>query len=147
MISDSTHDEIDAGLMCPQISMRICHPSVMMRAVAVREAGCYRDEFSTGEDLDLFLRLAEIGKLANLPDVLFEYRQHLGSITHFFKGCRENMRRPRSRRPGKRRGTAMDPGRFPETNITTPVEQGNLSKMGLVGVECRQCTNGEKIRD
>ena len=32
--------------------------------------------------MDLFIRLAEIGKLANLPDVLVEYRQHLSSISY-----------------------------------------------------------------
>ena len=30
----------------------------------------------------LFLRLAEIGKLANLPEVLLHYRQHLESTNH-----------------------------------------------------------------
>ena len=29
---------------------------------------------------DMFLRLAEIGRLANLPKVLLEYRQHLHSL-------------------------------------------------------------------
>jgi hypothetical protein len=30
----------------------------------------------------LFLRLAEIGKLANLPDVLLKYRLHFNSVCH-----------------------------------------------------------------
>jgi hypothetical protein len=32
--------------------------------------------------MDLFLRLAEFGKLANLDEVLLEYRQHLSSIAY-----------------------------------------------------------------
>jgi GT2 family glycosyltransferase len=58
------------------------HPSVMMRRDAVEEVGRYRKEFQHAEDIDLYLRLAEHGGLANLPDVLHRYRQHLTSINH-----------------------------------------------------------------
>lgn len=34
----------------------------------------YHEKYQHAEDLDLFLRLAEIGELANLPDVLLQYR-------------------------------------------------------------------------
>jgi hypothetical protein len=40
--------------------------------------GKYR-EFSMMEDFDLFLRLAEHGRLTNLPEVLLEYRVHSGN--------------------------------------------------------------------
>ena len=53
-----------------------------MRLSAIKQVGSYRDEFNTLEDLDLFLRLAEVGKLANLPDILLHYRQHFASVTH-----------------------------------------------------------------
>jgi len=49
---------------------------------ALKQIGGYRDEFNTLEDLDLFLRLGEVGKLANLPDILLHYRQHFASVTH-----------------------------------------------------------------
>ena len=52
----------------------------MMRKEAVLAVGAYRREFQWAEDMDLFLRLAEIGKLANLPDVLLQYRQHPDSV-------------------------------------------------------------------
>jgi hypothetical protein len=42
----------------------------------------YRVEMEPSEDLDLFLRLAERGKIANLPDVLLHYRQHVKSVNH-----------------------------------------------------------------
>jgi hypothetical protein len=45
----------------------------------VSRVGNYRLKYECSEDLDLFLRLAEIGKLANLPDVLHKYRHHLSS--------------------------------------------------------------------
>ena len=34
------------------------------------------------EDLDLYLRLSELGRLANLPDVHLHYRQHLQSVNY-----------------------------------------------------------------
>jgi glycosyltransferase involved in cell wall biosynthesis len=58
----------------------IAHPSVAMRKSAVVGIGGYRTEFARAQDIDLFLRLAEVGQLANLPEVLLDYRQHLNSI-------------------------------------------------------------------
>jgi glycosyltransferase involved in cell wall biosynthesis len=52
------------------------HPSVMMRRAAVEAVGGYRSGFEPAEDHDLFLRLGEVGRLANLPEVLMKYRQH-----------------------------------------------------------------------
>jgi glycosyltransferase involved in cell wall biosynthesis len=73
------HDEIDAELL-NGVGWAIVHPAAMLRRDAVEEVGRYRPEWQWVEDLDLFLRLAEIGKLANLPDQLLRYRQHTESI-------------------------------------------------------------------
>jgi hypothetical protein len=54
----------------------------MMRAEAVKKVGGYRDQFDNSEDLDLFLRLAEVGRLANLPEALVKYRRHPQSVNH-----------------------------------------------------------------
>lgn len=51
-----------------------------MRKSLVLACGGYRDQFPHAEDLDLFLRLAEVGRLANLPEVLLDYRQYQDSI-------------------------------------------------------------------
>ncbi|HVE16061.1 MAG TPA: glycosyltransferase, partial [Chthoniobacterales bacterium] len=63
------------GLENEEIQQRILagdcvlnHPSVMMRRHALESVGGYRPEFEPAEDLDLWLRLAEIGRLANLAD-------------------------------------------------------------------------------
>ena len=60
----------------------ICHPGCVYRLDAVRRVGNYRQEFNNSEDLDLWLRLAETGRVANLPDVLLKYRRDLGSVSH-----------------------------------------------------------------
>jgi hypothetical protein len=55
----------------------VCQPSCMIRADAARKTGGYR--LPRGEDFDLFLRLSEVGLLANLEHRLHTYRIHLGS--------------------------------------------------------------------
>jgi glycosyltransferase involved in cell wall biosynthesis len=73
------HEQIDADLL-KGIGWTIVHPAAMFRAEAVRQVGGYREQFRTSQDLDLWLRLAEIGRLANLPEVLTRYRQHFDSV-------------------------------------------------------------------
>lgn len=63
------------------LSGRIVHPSVMLRAGTLKEIGGYREHLSTGQDYDLFLRLGEIGRIGNLPEVLLRYRLHLGCVS------------------------------------------------------------------
>jgi glycosyltransferase involved in cell wall biosynthesis len=69
------HEAIDAELLRGR-GTALVHPSVALRRAAVLSVGNYRTECPWAEDLDLFLRLAERGRLANLPDALLEYRQH-----------------------------------------------------------------------
>ncbi len=54
----------------------------MMRADAVRQMGGYRAALDHAEDYDLWLRMAERHRLANLPDRLLCYRHHAGK-----RGC------------------------------------------------------------
>jgi glycosyltransferase involved in cell wall biosynthesis len=78
---ETSHEAIDAA----HISRRggaISHPAAMMRREALEAVGGYREEYPCAQDFDLFLRLAEIGRLANLPDTLFKYRQHFQMVSH-----------------------------------------------------------------
>ncbi|MBC7784653.1 MAG: glycosyltransferase [Burkholderiales bacterium] len=76
-----THEEIDADLLKGR-GGSVVHPSAMMRADALWKVGGYREKYNNSEDLDLWLRLAEIGRVANLPDVLLKYRRHPDSVSH-----------------------------------------------------------------
>jgi len=69
----------------------LIHPTVIFRRAAVEQVGGYRQQYNWIEDLDLFLRLSEIGQLANLPDVFLHYRQHLKSVNRT-QGTREALR-------------------------------------------------------
>ena len=53
----------------------ICHPSVLMRRDAVRAVGGYHHAYKHCEDYDLWLRMSEHVRMANLPDRLLLYRQ------------------------------------------------------------------------
>ena len=55
-------------------------PTTMMRRELALRVGGFREPFRMGEDFDLLLRLSEIGKMANLSDTLYLYRQHLASV-------------------------------------------------------------------
>lgn len=61
----------------------IGNPTAMFRTRALRDAGLYRQPFSHCEDYDLFLRLADIADIENLPDVLFHYRRSPGQMSTF----------------------------------------------------------------
>lgn len=54
----------------------LVHPAVVFRRAALDVAGPYAPEFCKAEDLDLFLRIARVGRLANLPTPLLRYRLH-----------------------------------------------------------------------
>jgi glycosyltransferase involved in cell wall biosynthesis len=53
----------------------LCHPSVVMRRDAVRAVGGYHRAYRHCEDYDLWLRLSENVRMANLPERLLLYRQ------------------------------------------------------------------------
>ena len=72
-----THEEIEAAHLRGESSIH--HPAVMMRPEALRRVGGYRKEFMPCEDFDLWLRLGEVGRLANLPERLLTKRLMAGS--------------------------------------------------------------------
>jgi hypothetical protein len=59
----------------------ICHPTALFRAEPVRRIGAYRPWAFPAEDLDLWLRLGEVGELDNLDQCVLKYRLHPCSIS------------------------------------------------------------------
>ena len=57
------------------------HPGVMYKKSAVVLAGMYREKFPYIEDWDLWTRLAEQGKIFNLPETTVYYRIHSNQST------------------------------------------------------------------
>jgi glycosyltransferase involved in cell wall biosynthesis/SAM-dependent methyltransferase len=70
----TTPSEIEAGLQ--QGYSTLAHPAVAFRRDIVQAAGGYRTAFNHAEDLDLWLRISERHRIANLPDLLVDLRSH-----------------------------------------------------------------------
>jgi glycosyltransferase involved in cell wall biosynthesis len=75
------HDAIEAELLRGS-GWSLPQPVATLRRSAFERVGGYRQQFSNSEDLDLFLRIALVGRLANLPEPLVEWRRHLASVNH-----------------------------------------------------------------
>jgi len=72
----SEHHLIDDSYMLKYKSFGLLHPTAILRRLSMLQINGYRNEFTYAEDNDLFLRLAEIGQLSNIIEVLFRYRIH-----------------------------------------------------------------------
>jgi glycosyltransferase involved in cell wall biosynthesis len=107
------HDAIDARHMAC-CGGALANPTAMLRREAVIRAGGYRSEFQIGaEDFDLLLRLAEVGRLANLPNILVRYRLHDQSLTARFTGEQRELALPAIREACVRRGIDFRPPDIP----------------------------------
>ena len=72
----TTHEDIIDVLM--NGGHAICHPTIFCRKAVFDEIGGYKA--GLGEEWDIFLRIGEQWKLANLNDCLLNYRYHGTSI-------------------------------------------------------------------
>jgi glycosyltransferase involved in cell wall biosynthesis len=72
------HDAIYSRLRGGALSL--VHPSIMCRTDVLRRAGGYQFAGS-GEDWDMFLRVGEISRLANLIEALFLWRVRPSSVS------------------------------------------------------------------
>jgi len=79
------HDAMDAGHL-DNGKKSTQFPSSFIRRDALVKVGGFDPALKGGEDLDILLKLAEIGRLGCLPEVLYNYRQHLASMCQSMKG-------------------------------------------------------------
>jgi hypothetical protein len=68
--------ELKRGV-CP-----LMHGSVMLRVDVLSQCGVYKPVFSHMQDVELWLRLSRYHRLANMREVLCQFRKHDLSITH-----------------------------------------------------------------
>lgn len=59
----------------------IGHPSIMVRASALKQVGGYDPSFKQACDIDLYFRLSAIGSFAFVPQPLLHYRIHPGQMS------------------------------------------------------------------
>jgi glycosyltransferase involved in cell wall biosynthesis len=60
--------------------LRLIHPATVMRRDTLLAVGGYRAESFPSDDLDLWIRLADIGEFGNIPEPLLRYRRHENTI-------------------------------------------------------------------
>lgn len=100
-----THEEIDRLHMSGH-GGAMPHAASMLRRDALLSVGGYRAGVHA-EDLDLFLRLAEIGELCNLPVVVYKYRQQFSSLCHTKRNLIWDSKWQAIRQACERRGVSM----------------------------------------
>lgn len=62
-------------------STAICHPCAIIRASAMEQVNGYDERFKMSQDLDLWLRLGEVGQLANVSQPILKFRLHETSVS------------------------------------------------------------------
>ena len=103
-------DDEAIQLACLKGIPALCHGCLMVRTSVLQFIGGYDAAFTAAtEDLDLFLRLGEVGRLANLPEVLLRVRLHAKSFGGANETLQHKMARCAAERAWKRRGIQ---GRF-----------------------------------
>jgi glycosyltransferase involved in cell wall biosynthesis len=115
------HDSIDARHLLGR-DMGICHPSVMIRRSAMEAIGGYDPSFRSAQDYDLWLRLAEVGRLANLADIILEYRQHFGSVGYTRRREQVTNAWRAAQAAARRRGLEFD---LPQPQVIESEEQSS----------------------
>ena len=101
----------DSEIQACMLRGRTCinHPSALMRRSAVLQVGGYDEAFLSAQDLDLWLKLGEVGKLANLKEIVLQYRQHTHSISEYHQTKQIQNRQKACKLAWERRGI---PGEF-----------------------------------
>jgi hypothetical protein len=72
------HDDLRRELY---VRNAFAHGSVMLRRSALDLAAGYRDDRPAAEDYDLWRRLAGLGELTNLPEVVYRWRTNPAGVT------------------------------------------------------------------
>jgi glycosyltransferase involved in cell wall biosynthesis len=71
----------DASVVSLISSQRTPHPGVIFNRESVLEVGGYRKEDFPAEDISLWLRLAKVGQIVSVPEVLLAYRLSKNSVS------------------------------------------------------------------
>jgi glycosyltransferase involved in cell wall biosynthesis len=128
MIDCYRHAAIDAALLSGRPA--IAHPSVAMRATVARAVKGYDKAYPHAEDHDFFLKLAELGELANLEEVVLEYRQHHQSVGYTQAVVQANSIIRAVAAAGERRRLGLSVPQLLHTRVTLNAKWQSHQKWG-----------------
>lgn len=74
----SENEEIKAALL---FTNAFAHPTVVIRKEILERCGLYEEGLVPAEDYELWIRIAENYKIANIPAYLLKYRVHESNLT------------------------------------------------------------------
>jgi glycosyltransferase involved in cell wall biosynthesis len=100
--SPTDNDTIQDMLL--QGDCTLWHTGSMIDAAALRRVNGYNVEYGSAVDVDLWLRLGEVGKLANQPEVLQQYRFYNASVSAKKRDQQMNLCRRATLEAAERRG-------------------------------------------
>jgi glycosyltransferase involved in cell wall biosynthesis len=125
------HETIDVGHL-RGLGGQMVHAAAMMRLGAIRQVGGYREECCWAEDLDLFLRLAEIGRLANIAEMLYRRQWHPQAVCIRHRAQQLAAARIAVERACERRGICEKPNlsELDERSAATPSPFEQLDRCG-----------------
>ncbi|MEX0774378.1 MAG: glycosyltransferase [Phycisphaeraceae bacterium] len=116
MTPPTDHQAIDQELLAGHTPL--CHTSVMMRRDAVEKVGRYDLTMALADDLDLWLRLAEVGQLAIVPQPMVCVRMRRDSLSGQQPDRQLEVARRACEAAWRRRGIS---GRFEPTDTSRPL--------------------------
>jgi len=116
------HEAIEKEML-KGVGWAVAQPTSMIPAAAFKTVGPYRADRVPSEDLDLFLRLAEIGRVTNLPEVLLHYRQHPRSANHTRFEEQNALKRAILTEAHARRGIVLPADWIPPRRSVLPLDQ------------------------
>lgn len=99
-----THEAIEAKHLEGHCS--VWHTSAMFTRAAFDKVDGYNTDYACCVDMELWLRLGEVGRLANLPERLQQYRMHLGSVSAKKRDLQRELARRACEQAAERRGIA-----------------------------------------
>lgn len=79
-----TDEELATGLSTlsiPGVRGPSSHPSTLFTRQAYEAVGGYRSAYVVAQDMDLWLRLVELGPCLTMPDLLYQTKHSFGSIS------------------------------------------------------------------
>jgi glycosyltransferase involved in cell wall biosynthesis len=113
----------------------IIHPAAMFRRAAIEQAGRYREKAQWIEDLDLYLRLAQIGRLSNLSEVLFHYRFHEQSVNFTRNQGRHERKLTVLTEAHAARGLPFDAATFPPPDFKSAISTDDLRDFAVTSLQ------------
>ncbi|WP_168198639.1 glycosyltransferase [Nesterenkonia sp. NBAIMH1] len=81
VVADADQRQVPDALSIARRSVGIILPNLMVRRSALIAAGGFHAGMRMAEDLDLILRLAQLGRFVCVPEALVDYRAHASNTT------------------------------------------------------------------